>query len=245
MGMGLGKHGKRPLNGSRKSQIVKRGWEAMAGNMEERLDLAAFDAEYREQYPLLCGVDEAGRGPLAGGVCAAAVILDPEKPIPGLNDSKKLSPKKREALYGLIVERAAAWAVAWADEREIDEYNILNATFLAMRRAVEKLGLPPGCVLVDGNRDPGFPGGVPTVTLVKGDGRSATVAAASILAKVTRDRAMLALEEQYPQYGFAKHKGYGTKLHYERLAQYGVSPVHRKSFLKNLAEHTGKGGDAL
>lgn len=211
--------------------------------MNDQLDLAAFDAEYRERYPLLCGVDEAGRGPLAGGVCAAAVILDPERPIPGLNDSKKLTPKKREELYGQIVDRALAWAVAWADVEEIDAYNILNATFLAMRRAVEGLKLRPDCVLVDGNRDPKLPGGMPTVTLVKGDGRSASVAAASILAKVTRDREMLALEERYPQYGFAQHKGYGTRLHYERLAQYGASPVHRRSFLKNLGDHIGKDGE--
>lgn len=202
--------------------------------------LNAFDAEYREQYPLLCGVDEAGRGPLAGGVCAAAVILDPDRPIPGLNDSKKLTPKKREELYDQITAHALAWSVAWASEGEIDEYNILNATFLAMRRALEGLEATPDCVLVDGNRDPKFESGVPTITLVKGDGRSATVAAASILAKVTRDRAMLELDKQYPQYRFAQHKGYGTKLHYEMLAQYGVSPVHRRSFLKNLEEHIGE-----
>ena len=193
-----------------------------------------FDRAIREEgYPLLCGVDEAGRGPLAGPVFAAAVILDPDLPIEGLNDSKKLSEKKREELFDGIRERALAYAVASASVEEIERCNILQATYLAMIRAVEAAcrQRTPSLVLVDGNRLP------PQLTppcrcLVKGDALSASVAAASILAKVSRDRLMLELDRQYPEYAFAQHKGYGTALHYERLAQYGPSPVHRLSFLK-------------
>ena len=178
----------------------------------------------------LCGVDEAGRGPLAGDVYAAAVILDPARPIEGLNDSKKLSEKKREALFAEIKEKAAAWSVGVATVEEIEAYNILQATFLAMRRAVDGLSIRPSLALVDGNRNPGLD--IPTRLLVKGDGTSAAVAAASIVAKVSRDHYMAELDARYPEYQFLRHKGYGTKLHYEMLDQYGESPVHRHSFLK-------------
>ena len=190
----------------------------------------------------LCGVDEAGRGPLAGDVYAAAVILDPLNPVEGLNDSKKLSEKKREALFAEIREKAAAWAVGVATVQEIETYNILQATFLAMRRAVAGLSLQPRLALVDGNRNPGLP--VPTRLLVKGDGTSAAVAAASIVAKVSRDHYMAELDARYPEYQFNRHKGYGTKLHYEMLDQYGESPVHRHSFLKSYYAKKGKGAPA-
>lgn len=179
---------------------------------------------------LICGVDEAGRGPLAGPVVAGAVIL-PEGLTPsGLNDSKKLTEQKRELLYGVLIERATAWAVGVADQREIDDVNILQATFLAMRRAVEGLGVTPERLLVDGNRDPAL--GLPTETFVKGDGRIACIAAASILAKVTRDRMLAELDRRHPEYGFTRHKGYPTKAHYEAIERYGVLPEHRMSFLK-------------
>ena len=203
-----------------------------------------FDRAVRaEGYPLLCGVDEAGRGPLAGPVFAAAVILDPDAPIAGLNDSKKLSEKKREALFDVITERAAAYAVASASVEEIEQYNILQATYLAMSRAVEAVSRQktPSLVLVDGNRLPPQIT-LPCRTLVKGDALSASVAAASILAKVSRDRLLLELDRQYPEYAFAQHKGYGTALHYERLAAYGPSPVHRMSFLKKWLEQQPKSG---
>ena len=186
-----------------------------------------------------CGVDQAGRGPLAGDVYAAAVILDPAKPIEGLNDSKKLSEKKREALFAEIKEKAAAWSVGVATVEEIEAYNILQATFLAMRRAVDGLSIRPSLALVDGNRNPGLD--IPTRLLVKGDGTSAAVAAASIVAKVSRDHYMAELDAQYPEYQFLRHKGYGTKLHYEMLDQYGESPVHRHSFLKSYYAKKGKG----
>lgn len=185
-------------------------------------------------YETVCGVDEAGRGPLAGPVCAAAVILPRGLDIPGLNDSKKLTAKRREALYDIITEQALAYGIAFASEQEIDEINILQATFLAMRRAVEQLGVQPELALVDGNRDPGL--GIPTRTIVKGDGLSASIAAASILAKVTRDRWMEVLDAKYPQYGFAVHKGYGTKRHYEALREYGPCGIHRQTFLKKFYE---------
>ena len=186
-------------------------------------------------YSLICGIDEAGRGPLAGPVFAAAVILPEGLEDLGINDSKKLSEKKRDLLFEQIKEKAVAWSVASASEREIDEINILNATFLAMKRAVEGLSLRPEIALVDGNRKPGT--GIEELTLVKGDAKSISIAAASILAKVSRDRYLLELDRQYPQYQFAKHKGYPTKLHYEMIKAHGVSPVHRRSFLKNLDEH--------
>lgn len=181
-----------------------------------------------------CGIDEAGRGPLAGPVCAAAVILPDNCVIDGLDDSKKLTEKKREALFPIIEEKALAYGIAFATEREIDEINILNATFLAMKRAVESLKIEPKAALVDGNRDPKL--GIPTLTVIKGDSKSPSIAAASVLAKVTRDRYMLELDKTYPQYDFKKHKGYGTKLHYEMLFKYGISKVHRVTFLKNLDE---------
>ncbi len=193
-----------------------------------------FDALYRQNGIVqLCGVDEAGRGPLAGPVCAAAVILDPNVVIEGVNDSKKLSEKRRERLFDEICEKAVAYAVAFAGVEEIEEHNILQATFLAMSRAVSALSVTPDLVLVDGNQ---VPCGIdrPIETVVKGDARSASVAAASILAKVSRDRYMLTLDEQYPQYAFAKHKGYGTKVHCEALQTYGPTPEHRLSFLKNI-----------
>ncbi len=182
---------------------------------------------------LLCGVDEAGRGPLAGPVYAAAVVFDPDHIPEGLDDSKKLSEKKREQLYDRIVDAAASWCVASASVEEIEEVNILQATYRAMQRAVAGLSVPPELVLVDGNRLP--PGLTAAArTLVKGDALSASVAAASILAKVSRDRLMAELDRTYPEYAFAKHKGYGTALHMERIRTYGPSPVHRPSFLKKI-----------
>lgn len=181
-------------------------------------------------YKIICGVDEAGRGPLAGDVYAAACILSPNIEIDGLNDSKKISEKKREKLYPIIKEKALACCVATASVEEIDSLNILNATFLAMRRAVEGLKIKPDFALIDGNRIKDMI--VPCETIIGGDGKSASIAAASILAKVERDRYMIELSKKYPQYCFEKHKGYGTKLHYEMLDKYGVSEIHRKSFLK-------------
>lgn len=189
-------------------------------------------------FSLVCGVDEAGRGPLAGPVFAAAVILPEHCSIPGLNDSKKLTEKRREALFPLICEQALAFSVASASEQEIDDLNILNATYLAMKRAVEGLSPRADFALVDGNRLP--PLDIPAETLVKGDAKSLSVAAASVLAKVSRDRYMLELAKVYPQYQFEKHKGYGTKLHYELIGRYGVSEVHRKSFLKTLSKHLNR-----
>jgi ribonuclease HII len=177
---------------------------------------------------LICGVDEAGRGPLAGPVSAAAVILDEANPIAGLADSKKLSERKRDLLAPVIRERALAWAVAWAEPAEIDSINILQATLLAMRRAVEALPLRPGQVLVDGLYCPQT--GIPSEAIVKGDSKVAAISAASILAKTARDELMLQLHEQYPHYGFAEHKGYPTAMHLAALREHGVSPVHRRSF---------------
>lgn len=183
---------------------------------------------------LVCGVDEAGRGPLAGPVCAAAVILPRNIDIPGLNDSKKLTDKKRRELYDVIISTAEAYGIAFASEQEVDEINILQATFLAMERAVEKLYVSPDVVLVDGNRAP--PLRFPVRTVVKGDSLSASIAAASILAKVTRDRLMEEQDTLYPQYGFAVHKGYGTKRHYAALTEFGPCPIHRQTFLKKFYE---------
>lgn len=201
------------------------------------MSLFAFDAEIASQsVGPICGIDEAGRGPLAGPVFAAAAVLPQGVTFEGLNDSKKLTEKRREALFEQITA-CCTYCIASATEQEIDELNILQATYLAMGRAyeglVQRLGAAPGLVLVDGNGLP--PGiGAPTRCVIGGDGKSAAIAAASILAKVSRDRYMLQLCEQYPQYAFEKHKGYGTKLHYERLAEYGLSPLHRRSFLKKL-----------
>ena len=184
-------------------------------------------------FNTVCGVDEAGRGPLAGPVCAAAVILPEDTVIEGLDDSKKLSEKKRERLYDEIIERAVAYCVAYGTLEEIESVNILEATFIAMNRAIDGLKVKPDFAIIDGNRVPkGIK--IPCATLVKGDSKSMSVAAASILAKVTRDRLMLTYDEKYPQYNFKKHKGYGTKEHTELLKQYGPSPIHRLSFLKNI-----------
>lgn len=182
----------------------------------------------------ICGIDEAGRGPLAGPVCAAAVILPVGCQLEGLNDSKKLSEKKREALFQPILSQALSYGIGWASEAEIDELNILQATFLAMCRAVEAMELPPDYALVDGNRMPAL--AIPGKAIVKGDGKSPSIAAASILAKVSRDRLLCEWDQKYPQYGFAKHKGYGTKTHYAAIREYGVLPVHRQSFLKKYKE---------
>lgn len=181
---------------------------------------------------VICGVDEAGRGPLAGPVCAAAVILPPHTDIPGLNDSKKLTDKRRRELFPIIQEQAIAYGIAFATEQEIDELNILQATFFAMRRAVEQLEGKADFALIDGNREPEL--AIPVMTVVKGDSRSANIAAASILAKVTRDEYMEKLAMEYPQYGFEVHKGYPTKRHYAALTEFGPSPVHRQTFLKKF-----------
>ena len=199
-----------------------------------------FENELRERgFQAVCGIDEAGCGPLAGPVYAAAVILNPNGPIEGLNDSKKLTEKKREALFPQIQQRALAWAIASASAKEIDEINILQARLLAMRRAVEMLEIKPDYALVDGNRDPEIPE-VPSLLIVGGDAKSASIGAASILAKVARDRAMLDLDQAYPQYLFAKHKGYPTKLHVEKLLEHGACPEHRQTFLKKIWERAGR-----
>lgn len=190
------------------------------------------DTLYDSGYQAVCGMDEAGRGPLAGPVCAAAVILPRELEIPGLNDSKKLTDKKRRELFPIIQEKAIAYGIAFATEQEIDEINILQATFLAMGRALEQLGGKADFALIDGNREKDF--GLPVRTVVKGDSLSANIAASSILAKVTRDDWMEKMAERYPEYGFGVHKGYGTKAHYAALEQYGPSPIHRMTFLKKF-----------
>lgn len=196
-------------------------------------DLWALENEiYASGVNILCGVDEAGRGPLAGPVCAAAVVLPRGLEIPGLNDSKKLSEKKREALYDVIISSAMAYGIAFADVEEIERLNILHATFLAMNRAIGQLSVRPELALIDGNRDSDIE--VPSRCIVKGDSRCADIAAASILAKVTRDRYMVKMAEQYPQYGFEQHKGYGTKQHYAALREYGATPIHRMSFLRKM-----------
>lgn len=193
-----------------------------------------IEQEYRNRYPVLCGIDEAGRGPLCGPVAAGAVILPDGFDLSGLNDSKKLSEAKREALYERITAQCD-WGVGFASPEEIDAYNILNATYLAMRRAVEQLKTSPQFALVDGNRVSGLP--VPALCVVKGDAKCPSISAASILAKVSRDREMARLAQEYPQYELEKHKGYPTKEHYRLLFQYGVAPIYRKSFLKTLQQH--------
>lgn len=187
---------------------------------------------HAEGYRVICGVDEAGRGPLAGPVCAAAVILPEGLDIPGLNDSKKLTDKKRRELFPVIKEQALAYGIAFASCEEIDEMNILQATYLAMERAMAQLAVKPDIAMIDGNRAKDF--GLPVRTVVKGDSLSANIAAASVLAKVTRDDLMVELAAQYPEYGFEVHKGYGTKVHYEALRNYGASPIHRMTFLKKF-----------
>lgn len=196
----------------------------------EKLDLWEIERElHKEGVGLICGVDEAGRGPLAGPVCAAAVILPPEAELPGLNDSKKLSEKKREQLFPEIQRLALAWSVAFASVEEIEERNILGATMLAMNRAISGLSLKPELALIDGNRNKEIE--MPSRCVVHGDARCASIAAASILAKVSRDRLMVELAREYPQYGFDRHKGYGTRAHYAALREYGPCPAHRPSFL--------------
>ena len=190
------------------------------------------DSFYSRGVNVICGVDEAGRGPLAGPVCAAAVILPEHLQIPGLTDSKKLSDKKRRELFPVIREQALAWGIGFASESEIDEINILQATFLAMKRALEQLDLRPEMALIDGNRETDF--GLPVHTVVKGDSLSANIAAASILAKVSRDDYMLDMARQYPQYGFEIHKGYGTRAHYDALREFGPCPIHRRTFLRKF-----------
>ena len=187
---------------------------------------------FERGFKFICGVDEAGRGPLAGPVCAAAVILPANIDIPGLNDSKKLSDKRRRELFPVIQEQALAYAIAFASHTEIDDINILQATYLAMERSINQLDIRPEIALIDGNRAKDF--GIPVETVVQGDSRSASIAAASILAKVTRDDVMLKMAEEYPQYGFEIHKGYGTKAHYAALEKHGDCPIHRKTFLKKF-----------
>lgn len=196
-------------------------------------DMWKIEQEYFDKgIQLICGVDEAGRGPLAGPVCAAAVILPPNAEIPGLNDSKKLSDKKRRELYPIIKEQAIAYGIAFADHHEIDEINILQATYLAMERAINQLNVKPELALIDGNRAKDF--GIPVQTVVHGDSLSASIAAASVLAKVTRDNFMLEMAETYPGYDFEIHKGYGTKAHYAALTKLGPSAIHRMTFLKKF-----------
>ena len=190
------------------------------------------NAVHDEGYGVVCGVDEAGRGPLAGPVCAAAVILPRGLVIEGLNDSKKLTEKRRESLYGEITSSAEAYGIAFASVEEIEELNILGATYLAMNRAIAALGREIDLALIDGNRNAGIE--YPSRAVVKGDSLCASIAAASVLAKVTRDRYMTELDERYPGYGFAKHKGYGTKAHYAAIRELGASPVHRPSFLRKM-----------
>lgn len=201
-------------------------------------ELFSYDAALRNEFSVFCGVDEAGRGPLAGDVYAAAVILPPDVTIAGLDDSKKLSEARREALAPIIKEQAVAWSIAFATVEEIERLNILQAALLAMRRAVEGLSVTPEFALVDGNQPPVLP--MQVGTLIHGDAKSASIAAASVLAKTARDAALRELDAQYPQYGFAAHKGYGTKAHYDAITQYGLCPAHRPSFLKKYYERHGQ-----
>ena len=203
-------------------------------NNEVTINWLEYENEaYSKGYNCVCGVDEAGRGPLAGPVFAAAVILPKGYVIDGVNDSKKLSEKKREELFEKIKSEALCYSVASVDEKIIDEINILNATFLAMEKAVEGLEIKTDFVMIDGSRAPKHLD-IPCQTVVKGDAKSASIAAASILAKVSRDRFMLEMAEKYPEYCFEKHKGYGTKLHYEMIEKYGICEIHRKTFLKKV-----------
>lgn len=198
-----------------------------------QIDMLEYENMLLQQgYKWIAGIDEAGRGPLAGPVCAAAVILPEGVQIPGLTDSKKLTDKRRRELVPIIKETAIAYGIAFASEKEIDEINILQATFLAMQRALDQLSIKPDLALIDGNRQKDF--GIPVKTVIKGDSLSMNIAAASILAKVTRDDMMVELAKSYPQYGFEIHKGYGTKAHYAALTEYGHCPIHRVSFLKKF-----------
>lgn len=199
----------------------------------EQIDLWEIHRNYKDQgYQLICGVDEAGRGPLAGPVTAAAVILPEGYEIPGLNDSKQLTDKKRRELYPIIKQEALAYGIAFVDEKIIDEVNILSATFMAMKDAISQLSIKPDLALIDGNRVSDF--GVEAIPVVKGDAKVASIAAASILAKVARDDYMEAMAEQYPEYGFEVHKGYGTKRHYAAIEAHGMCPIHRRTFLKKF-----------
>lgn len=199
----------------------------------DKKDWLLYENEaYKNGYKCVCGVDEAGRGPLAGPVFAAAVVLPKDFIIEGVNDSKKLTEKKREELFKIIKEKSLAYSIASASEKEIDEINILNATFLAMQRAIENLKIKPDFALIDGNRLPKLE--IDAKSVIKGDSLSESIAAASILAKVERDKYMLKMSKIYPEYFFEKHKGYGTKLHVEMLKKYGPSKIHRKSFLKKI-----------
>ena len=206
----------------------------MAAKHKQPIDLWALQRELRAQRGdiIICGVDEAGRGPLAGPVCAAAVILPEGYEIPGLNDSKQLTDKKRRELFPVIKEQAIAYGIAMVDEKTIDEVNILNATFMAMKDAISQLSVKPELALIDGNRITDF--GVEAIPVVRGDAQDASIAAASILAKVTRDSYMEQQDLQYPQYGFAVHKGYGTRRHYDAIREYGMCPIHRRTFLKKF-----------
>ena len=206
----------------------------MAKKDKKPVDLWSIQREIKLERGelVICGVDEAGRGPLAGPVCAAAVILPDGYEIPGLNDSKQLSDKKRRELFPVIQEEAIAYGIAMVDEKTIDAVNILNATFMAMKDAISQLSVRPDLALIDGNRTTDF--GVEAMAVVKGDARDASIAAASILAKVTRDRFMEEMDKQYPEYGFAIHKGYGTRRHYDAIREYGMCPIHRKTFLKKF-----------
>lgn len=208
--------------------------------IETESDLFGFDSRVRLEFGAVCGIDEAGRGPLAGDVFAAAVILDEGIVIEGLNDSKKLTDKKREALFDEIISKARAYCIASASVEEIERLNILQADFLAMERAYNGLGVKAGIVLVDGNQLPVLD--AQTRYVIKGDARSASIAAASILAKVSRDRYMKQIAEIYPQYGFEKHKGYGTKAHYAAVDEFGLCEIHRKSFFKKYFEKRGSNG---
>lgn len=199
----------------------------------EIIDMYSFEKEAKANgFNIVCGVDEAGRGPLAGPVCAAAVILPENVEIEGLNDSKKLSEKKREELFPVICEKAVAYCVAFATVEEIEQYNILNATMIAMSKAVKGLAITPEIAFIDGNKAPKLE--IPVKTIIKGDALSASIAAASVLAKVSRDRLLYEYDEKYPQYGFAKHKGYGTAEHIEAIKKYGASEVHRMSFIRKF-----------
>lgn len=202
------------------------------------MTLFEFDKEYREKYPVVCGVDEAGRGPLAGDVFAAAVVFAPDTVIEGINDSKKLTEKKREKLFDEITDKALYYSIKTATVEEIESINILNSAMLAMKRAVESLGVEPDIVLVDGNKTPDIK--QKAECIVGGDAKSQAIAAASILAKVSRDRYMLEMAEKYPQWQFERHKGYGTKLHYQMIDEFGESPIHRPSFLKKYYEKKNK-----
>ncbi len=199
----------------------------------DKIDMLKYENElYSNGFNVICGVDEAGRGPLAGPVCAAAVVLEKGQIIEGVNDSKKLSEKKREKLYDVIIKEAKAFSIAFASVDEIEEINILNATMLAMKRAIESLHIKPDFALIDGNKSPNTD--ITSATVIKGDSLSMSIAAASILAKVTRDKLLLEYDEKYPEYEFKRHKGYGTKLHIEKIHEYGVCEIHRKSFLKKI-----------